>query len=47
MNVGRARLPRLKNRRELLHGRVARVPQAVGGRRAHAPKAWKKYVEKI
>jgi large subunit ribosomal protein L4e len=38
INVERARLPRLKNRRGLLYGRVARVPQAVGGRKTHAPK---------
>src|SRR3989344_2687945 len=41
INVGHARLPRLKNRRYLLAGRVAKVPQAVGGRTAHAPKAEK------
>ncbi len=46
-NVGRARLPRLRNRRSLQSGRVASVPQAVGGRRAHGPKAWKVIEEKI
>jgi large subunit ribosomal protein L4e len=46
-NVGRARLPRLRNRRSLQSGRVASVPQAVGGRRAHGPKAWKIIEEKI
>lgn len=46
-NVGRARLPRLRNRRSLLGGRVAQVPQSVGGRRAHGPKAWKITTEKI
>ena len=46
-NVGRARLPRLRNRRSLLGGRVAQVPQSVGGRRAHGPKAWKNIAEKI
>ena len=39
MNVGRARLPRLRNRRGRLQGRVASVPQAVGGPKAHPPKA--------
>lgn len=47
INVARARLPRLKNRRGLLFGRVAKVPQAVGGARAHAPKPEKKLHEEI
>ncbi len=47
INVGKARLPRLKNRRHLLYGRVARVPQAVGGTRAHPPKAEKVLAEGI
>ncbi len=47
INTDRARLPRTKDRRYLLYGRVARVPQAVGGARAHPPKAEKKYKEKI
>ena len=47
INVGRARLPRLKNRRGLLYGRVARVPQAVGGVRAHPPKVEKILLEEI
>ncbi|MDD5148209.1 MAG: 50S ribosomal protein L4 [Candidatus ainarchaeum sp.] len=47
INVGHARLPRLKNRRGLLYGRVARVPQAVGGPRAHPPKIEKKIWERI
>jgi large subunit ribosomal protein L4e len=47
INVGHARLPRFKNRRFLLSGRVAQVPQAVGGRRAHAPKIEKIQKEKI
>ncbi|MCD6434342.1 MAG: 50S ribosomal protein L4 [Candidatus Diapherotrites archaeon] len=47
INVGRARLPRTKDRRYLLQGRVAKVPQAVGGPRAHPPKVEKKIVEKI
>lgn len=38
INVGRARKPRLKNRRELLYGRVARIPGVVGGSTAHPPK---------
>jgi large subunit ribosomal protein L4e len=46
-NVEHARLPRMRNRRNLLSGRVARVPQAVGGRRAHPPKSWKVIEEKI
>jgi large subunit ribosomal protein L4e len=47
INVGVARLPRMKNRRYLLAGRVAKVPQAVGGPRAHPPKPEKKIVERI
>ncbi len=47
INVGRARLPRLSNRRGRLYGRVARVPQAVGGPKAHPPKAGAKNAEKI
>ncbi len=47
INVGHARLPRKKNRRGLLAGVVARVPQAVGGRAAHPPKKEKKLEEKI
>ena len=47
INVERARLPRLKNRRTLLEGRVANVPQAVGGRRAHPPKPEKRIEERI
>ncbi len=47
INVERARLPRLKNRRQLIAGRVAKVPHAVGGMSAHPPKAWKKYWENI
>ncbi len=38
INVGKARLPRLRNRRAILYGKVASVPQAVGGPRAHPPK---------
>ena len=47
INVGRARLPRLRNRRGRLQGRVASVPRAVGGPRAHPPKAEAKRKERI
>jgi large subunit ribosomal protein L4e len=47
INVGHARLPRLKNRRGILAGKVAQVPQAVGGVRAHPPKTQKKTWEEI
>jgi large subunit ribosomal protein L4e len=47
INVGHARIPRLKNRKHLLYGRVARVPQSVGGIRAHPPKAEKIIAEEI
>lgn len=47
INVDRARLPRLKNRKTLLAGIVGNVPQAVGGRQAHPPKTQKKIEEKI
>ena len=47
INVGRARLPRTKERGEVLFGRVANVPQAVGGPRAHPPKVEKVWLEKI
>jgi large subunit ribosomal protein L4e len=47
INTGKARLPRMKNRKYLLYGRVAKVPQSVGGRRAHPPKANKVIAEKI
>ena len=47
INVGHARLPRLKNRATLLSGRVASIPRAVGGPKAHPPKAEKRIVEKI
>ncbi len=46
-NIGHARLHRLKNRRNLVAGRVAKVPQAVGGPRAHPPKVEKKIAEFI
>ncbi len=47
INVGRARLPRLKNRRFILSGRVASVTQAVGGTKPHAPKSEKDMKERI
>ena len=47
INVEHARLPRLQNKGALLYGRVANVPQAVGGHRAHGLKAWERTVEKI
>ena len=47
INVEHARLPRLKNRRGLLYGRVAYVPHAVGGMAAHPLKSWEKIKEKI
>lgn len=47
INVGRARLPRLKNRRTLIAGKVAGIPRAVGGPKAHPPKVEKRIKEKI
>lgn len=47
MNTERSRLPRLKNRRYLSAGKVALVPHAVGGPRAHPPKAEKNPLEDI
>ena len=47
INTGHARLPRLKNRRTLMAGRVASVSQAVGGPRAHPPKITKILLKKI
>jgi len=47
INTDKARLPRLINMRHPASGKVARVPQSVGGRRAHPPKANKIIVEKI
>lgn len=47
INTGRARLPRLKNRRVLMAGRVAGVSQAVGGPKAHPPKVSKILIKKI
>ena len=47
INTEHARLPRLTNRRYLLYGRVAFVPQAVGGRAAHPLKSWENIVEQI
>jgi len=47
INIGHARLPRMKNRRVLVAGRVASVSQAVGGPKAHPPKTEQKRAEKI
>lgn len=47
INVGKARLPRLNNRRGRLAGRVAGIPRVVGGPRAHPPKAEANKKEKI
>lgn len=47
INVEHARLPRLNNRRGRLYGRVAGVPRAVGGPKAHPPKAEKIAGERI
>ncbi|MBI2598393.1 MAG: 50S ribosomal protein L4 [Candidatus Diapherotrites archaeon] len=47
INIEKARLPRLKNRRFLVSGRVALVPHAVGGPKAHPPKTEKIWKEKI
>lgn len=47
INIGRARLPRTKDRGEIIYGRVANVPQAVGGPRAHPPKVEKIWIQKI
>lgn len=47
INVGHARLPRTKERRGLLQGRVAKVPEAVGGKRAHPLKPEKLVAERI
>ena len=47
INTGKARLPRLKNRRTLMAGRVAGICQAVGGPRAHPPKVTRILIRKI
>ncbi len=47
INTENARLPRMKNRRGLLYGRVAAVPQAPGGRAGHSLKSWEIYREEI
>lgn len=47
INTDKARLPRIKNKKYLLYGRVGRVGQAVGGRSPHSPKSWKIIKEKI
>ena len=47
INAGTARKPRLKNRRYLLAGQVANVPEAVHGPKAHPPKVEKVLWEKV
>ena len=47
INAGHARLPRMKNRRHLLQGRVGKVAQAVGGVKAHPPVPEAKIKERI
>lgn len=47
MNTEHARVPHLKNRRNLLAGKVANVPRAVHGPKAHPPKVEKNPLEKI
>jgi len=47
INTGKARLPRTKNRRILMAGRVAGVSHAVGGPKAHPPKITKILIKKI
>lgn len=47
INTGRARLPRTKNRRILISGKVAGVSHAVGGPKAHPPKVTKILIKKI
>ena len=47
INVEHARLPRLRNRRYLLQGRVAGVPHAVGGPRVHRLNKDRVIVERI
>ncbi len=47
INVEHARLPRLKNRRGLLQGRVAAVSHALGGPRAHRLMVEKTIEEKV
>ncbi|MDO8625188.1 MAG: 50S ribosomal protein L4 [Candidatus Diapherotrites archaeon] len=47
INTGKARLPRMKNRRQLMSGKVAGVSQAVGGHAAHPPKLEKVLAEEM
>ncbi|MEN4007237.1 MAG: 50S ribosomal protein L4 [Methanobacteriaceae archaeon] len=44
---GAAMVPRVKGSRHPAGSKAAFVPQAVGGRRAHPPRSWKVYHEKI
>ena len=47
INTGKARLPRTKNKRVLMAGRVMGVSQAVGGPKAHPPVVAKNLIKKI
>ncbi len=47
INTEHARLPRLRNRRSVLSGRVAKVSQSVGGARAHKLSPLKVLEEKM
>jgi large subunit ribosomal protein L4e len=47
MNTGHARLPKLKDKRFLISGKTAIVPQAVHGPKAHPPKTQKNIEEGI
>ncbi|MEK6941616.1 MAG: 50S ribosomal protein L4, partial [archaeon] len=47
INIEKARLPRMRNRRYISSGKVALVPWAVGGPAAHPPKVEKILKEKI
>jgi len=47
INTGRARKPRLRNRRFLLYGRVAGIAGVVGGPKAHPPKSMRVLQENI
>ena len=47
INIGKARKPRLKNRRSVISGNVASIPATVGGPKAHPPKSNKIAEEKM